>query len=119
MSVWGGLIARDVMDVAAEGGREADDLAQVVGPLLVQYGVGMPADAPAFLEAARRYWVPCPATCRGAVLDLQGVVGVSGGGRGLVVVEDGVVSWSPWGRHLVGGAWLPPGVEALPELVIL
>ena len=64
MSVWGGLIARDMMDAAAEGGREADDLAQVV-------------------------------------------------------VEGGVVSWSPWGRHLVVGAWLPPGVAALPELVIL
>ena len=90
MSVWGGLIARDVTEMATDGDAEdVAELAEVIGPMLDRYGLAMPSADATLLEAARRYWVPCPVSCRGAVVDLVDTCGVSVGGSGLVIVDDG------------------------------
>ena len=93
MSVWGGLIARDVTEMATDGDAEdVAELAEVIGPMLDRYGLAMPSTDATLLEAARRYWIPCPASCRGAVVDLVDTCGVSVGGSGLVIVDDGALA---------------------------
>ena len=118
MSVWGGLIARDVTEMATDGDAEdVAELAEVIGPMLDRYGLAMPNTDATLLEAARRYWVPCPVSCRGAVVDLVDTCGVSVGGSGLVIVDDGALAVVGWADVAVAGAYLGPGVTARPEII--
>lgn len=121
VTVWGGLIARDVAALAREGTPEGTgpDMGATLGPLLARYGLGLPADDARLLEAVRRYWPPCHLTCRGAVLELaDGGAGVSLGGRGLVVHRDGALQVDTWRAHTQARAYLGPGVVALAEPVV-
>lgn len=126
MTVWGGLIARDAARMAGgpiPGGGGGVPLASILAPLLIPYGIHAPERDPQFRRWLRRRCAVAEFTCRGALVDVTARrgnaagLGVSVGGRGCVVVTAEGVELLPWSAVGVAGAWLPVGVESLPELV--
>ena len=51
------------------------------------------------------------------MVDLVDTCGVSVGGSGLVIVDDGALAVVGWADVAVAGAYLGPGVTALPEVI--
>jgi len=124
MSVWGGLIVADLLELVDYLGlQDADaegdlELAEALAPVADAHDVYLPSEDAQLLEVVRRYGRRVSHLCRGAVVLVDGArPGVSAGPAGVIESDGEALYLTPWElerRH--SGGWMPPGVLSLGGL---